>query len=146
MGKFNFRLEKVLNYKETIEGFKKTEYGEISQKLSKEEEVLYSYNLYKENLISDKNQNKEKTNIGNLKLFNNYLKDVSKNIENQEEKIEKTKEELEKVKEDLLVAMQEKKSFEKLKEKDYKVYLDESKKEEAKIIDEIVTFNVKTQY
>lgn len=145
MAKYSFRLEKVLNYKETVEGFKKTEYGEINQKLNEEEEILQKYNLYKENLIDKKNQSTEKTNIGNLKLFNNYLKDISKNIEDQEKKINKTKEELEIAKEELLVAMQEKKSFEKLKEKDYEEYLDESKKEEAKIIDEIVTFNVKTQ-
>ncbi len=145
MASFNFKLEKVLNYKETIEGFKKAEYGEINQKLNEEEKKLHDYNDYKENLINDRNQYEVKTNIGNLKLFNNYLRDVSKNIENQEEKVDKTKEELEKIKEELLIAMQEKKSFEKLKEKDYEEYLDESKKEEAKIIDEIVTFNVKTQ-
>ena len=142
---YNFRLEKVLNYKETIEGFKKTEYGEIHQKLNKEEGILLDYTMYKENLIKDKNQSTRKTSIGNLKLFNNYLKDISKNIETQEQIVDDTKVELEKVKEELMIAMQEKKSFEKLKEKDYEEFLDESKKSEEKIIDEIVTFNINTQ-
>ena len=142
---YNFRLEKVLNYKETIEGFKKTEFGEVNQKLNKEERILLDYNIYKENLIKDKNESTIKTNIGNLKLFNNYLRDISLNIETQEQIVDQTKEELEKVKEELLIAMQEKKSFEKLKEKDYEEFLDESKKKEDKIIDEIVTFNINTQ-
>lgn len=142
---YNFRLEKVLNYKETIEDFKRTEFGEVNQKLNKAEQILLDYNNYKESLIKDKNNSTIKTNIGNLKLFNNYLKDISVNIEIQEQIVYETKEELEKVKEELLIAMQEKKSFEKLKEKDYEEFLDESKKKEDKIIDEIVTFNINTQ-
>lgn len=142
---YNFRLEKVLNYKETIEGFKKTEFGEVNQKLNKEESILLDYNIYKENLLKDKNVSTRKTSIGNLKLFNNYLKDISVNIETQEQIVDETKEELEKVKEEMLIAMQEKKSFEKLKEKDYVEFLDELKKREDKIIDEIVTFNINTQ-
>lgn len=145
MTSYNFRLEKVLNYKETVEGFKRTEYGQVNQKLTKEEKILLDYNLYKESLLNDRKKSTTKTSIGNLKLFSNYLKDVSKNIESQEQIVDETKEELEKVKEELLTAMKEKKSFEKLKEKDYEVYLDESRKKEDKIIDEIVTFNTNTQ-
>lgn len=142
---YNFRLEKILNYKETVEGFKKTEYGHVNQKLTKEEGILLDYNIYKENLLKENKQSTRKTSIGSLQLFNNYLKDISENIENQEQIVDETKKELEKVKEELLIAMQEKKSFEKLKEKGYEEYLDESKKKEDKIIDEIVTFNTNTQ-
>lgn len=142
---YNFKLEKVLNYKETVENFKKAEYGDVHQKLNYEEEKLLNYNLHKESLIYDKTRFTQKTNIGNLKLYNNYLQDIAKNIENQEDIIDETKQELEKVKEELLIAMQEKKSFEKLKEKGYNEYLDESKKKEEKIIDGIVTFNTNTQ-
>lgn len=142
---YSFKLEKVLNYKETMEDFKKAEYGDVNQKLNKEEEILYNYNLHKRNLVKDKSSSSRKTNIGNLKLYNNYLQDISKNIEKQEDIIDETKEELAKVKEELMVAMQEKKSFEKLKEKDYNEYIDESKKKEDKIIDGIVTFNINTQ-
>ena len=142
---YNFRLEKVLNFKETIEGFKKAEYGEVHQKLNKEESILLDYNMYKENLLKDKDESTRKTSIGNLKLFNNYLKDISKNIETQEQIVDDTKVELEKVKEELMIAMQEKKSLEKLKEKDYEEYRDVSNKKEEKLIDEIVTFNINTQ-
>lgn len=142
---YNFRLKKVLNYKEIVEDFKKTEYGEVNQKLNNEERILLNYNIYKENLLKDKNRSTRKTSIGSLKLFNNYLKDISINIETQEQIVDDIKLELEKAKEELLIAMQEKKSLEKLKEKDYEVFLGKSKKKEEKIIDEIVTFNINTQ-
>lgn len=145
MSSYNFRLEKVLNYKETLEDFKKTEYGDLHQKLNREENILLDYNMYKESLLKDNKFSTEKISIGNLKLFNNYLKDISKNIEDQEQIVNETKKELEKAKEEMLIAMQEKKSFEKLKEKDYQEYLYNSKKKEEKIIDEIVTFNINTQ-
>lgn len=142
---YNFKLEKVLNYKETMEDFKKAEYGDVNQKLNKEEQILFDYNLRKQNLVNDKTNSSGKTNIASLKLYNNYLQDISKNIEKQEDIVDETKEELAKVKEELMVAMQEKKSFEKLKEKDYIEFIDESKKKEDKIIDGIVTFNINTQ-
>lgn len=104
---YNFRLKKVLNYKETVEDFKKTEYGEVNQKLNNEERILLNYNIYKENLLKDKNRSTRKTSIGSLKLFNNYLEDISINIETQEQIVDDIKLELEKAKEELLIAMQE---------------------------------------
>ena len=46
MDKFNFKLEKVLDYKKIIETDKKGEYGKAKQKLIKEENVLEDYNRY----------------------------------------------------------------------------------------------------
>ena len=142
---YNFRLEKVLNYKENIESFKKTEYGNINLKLNKEEEILYNYNLNKERLVTKKMESINNTNIGNLKLYNDYLYDISINIENQEQVIGEIKIELKKAKEELLLAMQERKSFEKLKENNYNEFLSEEKKKEEKVVDEIISFNISTQ-
>lgn len=142
---YNFRLEKVLNYKENIESFKKTEFGNINLKLNKEEEILFNYNLNKEKLVNKKKESMNNTNIGNLKLYNDYLIDISANIENQEQVIDKIKEDLKKAKEELLVAMQERKSFEKLKENNYNEFLSETKKKEEKVIDEIISYNISTQ-
>lgn len=142
---YNFRLEKVLNYKENIESFKKTEFGNINLKLNKEEEILFNYNLNKEKLVNKKKESMNNTSIGNLKLYNDYLIDISANIENQEQVIDKIKEDLKKAKEELLVAMQERKSFEKLKENNYNEFLSETKKKEEKVIDEIISYNISTQ-
>lgn len=145
MASYNFKLEKVLNYKEDIESFKKIEFGNINLKLNKEEEILYNYNLNKERLVTKKKESINSISIGHLKLYNDYLHDISSNIENQEQVIDEIKEELQKAKDELLIAMQERKSFEKLKEKDHNEFLSEVKKKEEKVIDEVISFNIATQ-
>ncbi|MBU5426530.1 flagellar export protein FliJ [Tissierella pigra] len=142
---YSFRLEKVLNYKENIEDLKKAKYGDINSRLNNEEEILVSFNQHKANLVVEKNNSAKRTNIGNLKLYNSYLQDISVTIQKQEIKIEEMKVELEEAKEELLVAMQEKKAFEKLKENDYKEFIIESKRQEEKLVDGIVTFNTSQQ-
>ncbi|MDR7856270.1 flagellar export protein FliJ [Tissierella sp.] len=142
---YSFKLERILNYKENIENFKKVEYGNVNQKLISAEEILESFYFHKNKLITEKNETINNISIANLKLYNDYLQDISSNIENQEHIIIEIKKELEKAKEELLVAMQERKSFEKLKENDYNEFLSESKKKEDKVIDGIVTFNISTQ-
>lgn len=139
MSKFKFRLEKVLDYKETVEGHKKSIYGEINRELNEQTKVLNDFYDAKTELVKNKDGSRT-TNIANLKLFNNYIGEISKNIERQEEIVEETKVRLSTAQKELIEAVQEKKSFEKLKEKDYEEYIVESKKDEAKIIDEIVTF------
>lgn len=145
MTSYNFRLEKVLNYKEDIESFKKIEFGNINLKLNKEEEKLSNYNLNKERLVTKKKESINSISIGHLKLYNDYLYDISSNIENQEQVIDEIKVELKKAKDELLIAMQERKSFEKLKEKDHNEFLSEVKKKEEKVVDEIISFNISTQ-
>lgn len=142
---YNFRLEKVLNYKENIENLKKAQYGDVNRRLNNEEEKLMNYNIHKENLLTKINESNKNTSVGNLKLYNNYLQDISSSIKKQESLISDIKDELEKTKEELLIAMKEKKAFEKLKENDYNEFLSEVKKKEEKIVDGIVTFNSTTQ-
>ncbi|SHI05226.1 flagellar export protein FliJ [Sporanaerobacter acetigenes] len=145
MDKFNFKLEKVLDYKKIIETDKKGEYGKAKQKLIKEENVLEDYNRYKDNIKNERNLSIYKTNIANLKLYNDHLLDIDRHILEQERVVDKTKEKLEIAKDELLEATKEKKTFEKLKENRYEEYLYSIKKEEEKIIDTIVTFKGSAQ-
>lgn len=145
MDKFNFKLEKVLDYKKIIEIDKKGEYGKAKQKLIKEENVLENYNRYKDNIKNERNLSIDKTNIANLKLYNDYLLDIGRRILEQEKIVDKTKEKLEIAKDELLEATKEKKTFERLKENRYEEYLYSMKKEEEKIIDTIVTFKGSVQ-
>lgn len=137
---YTFKLEKVLNYKKDIENVKKGVLGNINNKLNVEEERLVSYNDYKNELISKKNEIQKKTNIRKLKLYNNYLESVSSNIRKQEELICNINIELEHAKEELLEAVKEKKTLQKLREKDYEQFVSETEKKQEKIIDNIVSF------
>lgn len=143
--KFNFKLEKVLNYKENIEGYKKNLYGTVQEKLNKEEDRLKYINQYKKNLENEKSISATKTKVGNLLMYNNYIKDISKKIENQEKLVIETRKELEEAKEEMIIAVKEKKIFEKLKEKEYEKHLYEMEKEEEKQIDSLVSYKMSTQ-
>ena len=54
MAGFNFKLEKVLNYKETVENEKKTKFAQIKQRLHKEELLLDDYYKQKNQLLKKK--------------------------------------------------------------------------------------------
>ncbi|MBW4828682.1 MAG: flagellar export protein FliJ [Clostridiaceae bacterium] len=144
MEKFNFKFEKILDYKKTIESHKKNEYGKIQQKLTKEEKILENYYEFKDKLKNKKDQSNKKTNIANLQLYNNYLNDMNKLISAQEGIIDQTKKELKVAKNELLEVSKEKKIFEKLKENKYEEHLYDIKKEEEKLIDTIVSFKAST--
>ncbi|NMB08854.1 MAG: flagellar export protein FliJ [Tissierellia bacterium] len=145
MMNFNFRLERVLNFKESIEELKKAEYGTVQQKLNQEEDKLEKINYHKIDIKNQKNLSTTKTKVGNLALFNDYIVNLEKKIKAQEKVVYKTELELEKAKEEMKLAVQEKKTFEKLKEKEYEKHLYQMKKMEEKQVDTIVNFRTSTQ-
>ena len=145
MMNFNFRLERVLNFKETVEELKKAEYGSAQRRLNQEEDKLNSYNQYKSTIKDEKNLSASKTNVGNLAMYSDYIRDLDKKIKNQEEVVTNTKIKLEEVKEEMIEAVQDKKAFVKLKEKEYEKYLYQVKKQEEKQVDTIVNYKTSTQ-
>ncbi len=145
MSGYKFKLQRVLDYKETLEGLKKSEYGTAIQKLNEEKEILSNYISKKSEIIKQFNTIDDKINIGSFRTYNNYISEITNRIKKQEENVMYAEREAIKIQEELLEAMKEKKSFEKLKEKDYKEFILEEKREEEKIMDQIVTFNTNTQ-
>lgn len=145
MSGYKFKLQRVLDYKETLEGLKKSEYGTAIQKLNEEKEILSSYISKKSEIIKQFNTIDDKINIGSFRTYNNYISEITNRIKKQEENVMYAEREAIKIQEELLEAMKEKKSFEKLKEKDHKEFILEEKREEEKIMDQIVTFNTNTQ-
>lgn len=145
MMNFNFRLERVLNFKENMEEIKKAEYGSARQKLNKEEDKLENFNYHKNNIKDEKDLLTVKTKAGNLAMYNDYILDLDKKIKVQKDVVNKTELELEKAKEEMINAVQEKKTFEKLKEKEYEKYLYQIKKTEEKQLDTIVNYRTSTQ-
>lgn len=142
---FKFKLQKLLEYKETIEGLKKTEYGDAIYRLGLEEEKLMSLNEEKREVMEKKEANGKVTSIAELKMYSEYLKILSIKIGEQKQLVKQREEERDRAQDELLFAMQEKKAFEKLKEKEYKKYIMEEKKKEEKVVDQIVTYKTSTQ-
>lgn len=146
MEKFNFKLERVLNYKETIENYKKNRYGMVKQKLDREESILNNFNEYKRSLIDEKNSLSANIKVGDFKIYSSYINTLNDKIKQQEEVVINTKHELEKAKSEMVEAVKEKKTFEKLKENEYEKYIYELKKQEDKLVDTLVSFKTTTQH
>ncbi len=145
MRNFSFEFEKILSYKETMEDMKKNEYGMLKYKLNKAEDKLDYFYEYKNWLSGEKNNLVNKTNIGQLKLFNDYLNNINDNIYKQKEIIETIQNEVMEAKKNLVEATKEKKIYEKLKENKYNEFLYEQKKSEEKLVDNIVSHKITTQ-
>ncbi len=144
MAGYSFKLEKVLNYKEKVEDIKKAELAERNRRLYVEEERLLFFNNHKENILSRK-KSTQNASVGEYKLYSSYINDLSNIIKNQKKLVADAKDEVDKAKEELIVAMQERKSFERLKEIQYEEYLIDLKKREEKLLDGIVTYKTNTR-
>lgn len=145
MMNFNFRLERVLNFKENVEELKKAEYGIIQQKFNEEEDKLKTITSHKKEIKNQKNLSSKKAKIGELAMFNDYILELDNKIKHQEEILYRTEKELEQAREEMKLAMQEKKMFQKLREKEYENHLYEVKRNEEKLVDTIVNYRTSTQ-
>lgn len=145
MAGFNFKLERVLNYKETLENEKKSKFAQAKQKLAKEESLLDDYYKHKNLIVKEKNSVSNKIKAGELVLYNSYIDTINKRIENQKIIVTRTKGELEKAKDEMINAVKEKKIFQKLKENKYQEYIYQLGKEEEKIIDSLVSYKTTTR-
>ena len=143
--KFNFKLQKVLSYKKTVENQKKNQYGIIQQKLNREEDKLDNFNRHKNHLENEKQLSAVKTKVGNLVMYNAYINDIMASIKVQENIVAKTKDELEEAKEEMVEALRDKKTFERLKENQYREYLYQLEKQEEKQIDSLISYKASTQ-
>lgn len=144
MVKFNFKLERVLNYKQTLEDYKKNKFGLVQQKLNKEEAILNDFNEYKKMILNEKSSADE-IKAGYLAMYNTYINNLNLKIKQQEKKVDETKIELERAKNEMISAVKEKKMFEKLKEREYENFTYDLMKEEEKLNDTIVSYRTTTQ-
>ena len=140
MKKFNFGLEKLLMIREYIEMEAKLKYAsELQKKILIEnnnrsmqksilESISNSYLTAKQGDLLDSNQ------ILSQEAYINGLLSLMKNNENEKKDID-TK--LLKLRENLTIAKKDKKVIDELKNKQYRRYKEEMKKEETKNIDEI---------
>lgn len=142
---FKFRLQNLLDLKESIEKQKKEEFGNAMFVLNREEDILQAMIKEKISAIERREKDKENLKIERVRQYTLYIEMISQKIKNQEIKVEELRIVAEEKKEIMLEAIKETKSFEKLKEHDYEVFLEEEKKIEEKLNDSIVTFNTMKQ-
>ena len=139
---FRFKLQRVLDLKLKQEDEKKNQIATLMQAIKTKEdelEALISEKKQKEFSLND--NRKRGISILEIRNINQYLLFLDKKINTLRFEISSLESNLNQKRLEYLELQKERKTFEKLKEKDYEKYLSNEKKEEEKMIDQIVTFN-----
>ena len=139
---FRFKLQRVLDLKLKQEDEKKNQIATLMQAIKTKEdelEALISEKKQKEFSLND--NRKRGISILEIRNINQYLLFLDKKINTLRFEISSLESNLNQKRLEYLELQKERKTFEKLKEKDYEKYLYNEKKEEEKMIDHIVTFS-----
>lgn len=140
MAKFNFRLNKVLEYREKIEDINKNEYGRAKKILDDEVVLLEGILSHKESVNYERDKITLNTTINDLRNYNRYLENVKDKLIEQKTLVEKAQKDVESARYKLISSSIDKKTLENLKSRDLDNYLYKMKKEEEKIVDQIVCY------
>ncbi len=141
MKKFKFKYENVLKLRLDFENDIKNKMKKLNQTLQQlENDKIISENAYRayRKQVEEELQNGVKGyQMQRINAFQSFYR---KQIEEFEQEILYMEQQIETVKTELMEAIKERKIMEKIKEKDYKSYLDEINVMEAKATDEVVNF------
>ncbi len=141
MAKYVYRLQSLINVKEKLEEQKKNELAVQNNKLSKEKEILNDFYLELNSVLEEQEiKQATKINAFQVQQYISYIDKLKVEIEKQIEIVKVEEKKAEEIRLELLEFTKAKKSLEILKERDYENYLEEEKKAEQKIVDEIVSY------
>ncbi len=141
MAKFIYRMQNILDIKYKLEESAKQAYGEARARLNAEEEKLEVLKnrkqeyveIYRESLTGNLNFLKIEENSQAVDLMDDL-------IEAQNEMVKRRSKELELARQKMAEAMQERKMHEKLRENEFEVFKKELAAEEAKEVDQVVSY------
>ncbi|WFA07897.1 flagellar export protein FliJ [Tissierella sp. Yu-01] len=140
MKAYSFSMEKVLEWRESLEKSSMEKFAVSQNELNQEKMIL-------NNLTKEYEVVKEKTlrckSISELRQLQLYKSDLEDRIENQHEIIERKTKELEDIRQELVSAQKDRKIMEKLKERDYSNYLEKVNSDEQKFLDEMAVLKFK---
>lgn len=138
---FKFKLASVLSLKEKIEDSKKRELGAAT--LHKERllsEKLELIERREEAVQAVKKHNSKTVDIQSLRVFNTYNAYMEQAIELKNKEVQEAEKKVEEKREVLLEAVKERKILDNLKEIQNEVFMEEEKRGEQRILDDIVTY------
>ena len=138
MKKYNFKLEKVLDYRKDKEKIVKQELANVEKKLQEEEERMrYFKTEFQETALNARKEKEEVLNLEGLIMLNNYLSYLDRQIQRQRNVVYQCLEEVSEWKGKAKKAMQDRKALEILKDKGYQGYVEEMKAQERIFNDEL---------
>lgn len=138
MEKFNFNLQRVLDYKIKVEDIKKEEFVKSLKSYMYEEKVLNVLNDKRKLMFEAVSSFKTSQEFQN---YSRYMEYLNKKIENQINVLNKSKEKLNNSKEELIKSTADRKILDKLKEKAKEEFDREENKKEQKLNDDFAMFS-----
>lgn len=138
---FRFKLQSILEYKQKREEEEQRELAKKQEILAQEEKRLQSLKNFQRKRQHELAEKSEKgtLNVEELKMYHEQQKKLAKDISAQNIKLQQAQADVELQRQKLISATQEKKTYEKIKEKHYQAYLEEVNLEEQKMLDETAT-------
>lgn len=141
MARFRYRMQNILNVKEKLESQARNEFAMAAARLNEEEEKLSALNDRKSGYEQHlKELFSTILDLGEVKETENSIEIIKYHIEEQKLKVAACAQELEVARQKLTVAIQERKTHEKLKENQFEEFKAEEAAKESKEIDELVSF------
>ncbi len=141
MAKFFYRMQNILDIKLKLEEQAKQEYADARYMLTLEEDKLKVLNDRKQGYYEEYQQCiSGRLDFIKIEEAANAMDLMDEQIALQHEQIKRRSKELEQARMKLNLVMQERKMHEKLKEKDFEVFLQELSTQEAKETDEVVSY------
>jgi flagellar FliJ protein len=144
---YRFKLEALLNHRRHQEETCQKELARARKKLVDEQEKLGRRKKEKrENVERMKKKQKERTTVSDIILYVNYIKQLSKNIDDQTRHVHEANKKVDQLHHELILSMKKRKTLERLKDKGRKAYQQKVMQDERKLMDEIAsTRHVRSQ-
>jgi len=142
MAKFVFSFEQLLNIKRKIEKQEQMKLGKAMQELSAALQRLEVIKYHYQDAVLELQNSLGSGKIipVEIKRINESISFYHQQVEEQNSLVHRLEIQVDEAKERVKKALQERKTYEILKEKALELYLEEEKQAEAKLIDEIVSF------
>ncbi|MDQ7822972.1 MAG: flagellar export protein FliJ [Candidatus Eremiobacteraeota bacterium] len=139
--RFRFKLQSVLEIKVKMEDEEKKKLADLVQLQAREEQVLQHLQHTRQQRILEfkEKQGTGGIDVTELQMYAYTIEKLKNDIINQQLRLREIAIKVEEQRQALIKATQEKKIYEKLKEKQQQVFTDEEEYEEKKLIDELAT-------
>ena len=141
MAKFVYRMENILNIKYKLEEQAKQEYMTVRVRLNEEEEKLNALQNRKQEYFAQyRDLLKERLDVLQIETCKEAILLMDEYIAAQEQVVARVEEELEQAIAKMKEVIKERKIHEKLKEKQFEIFLQELNQEEMKEIDQLISY------
>lgn len=141
MAKFKYRMQNILDIKQKLEESAKMEFGEANIRVMEEEEKLSVIDLKKQAYEKEGGRlRNDRLLVADIKNNTRAISVLSDMKKEQESEVEKAKLVLEQKRTKLQIAMQERKTQEKLYENAFEEFVREENARESKEVDELTSY------